>query len=85
MGPPMTSIASCSAWAYPKLGNGKLLLASRFNYLLSTKVTDSGFGHTKLTPSALVGNFAVQTKYKPIYPTSFASINTGLGFPNIMI
>ncbi|MCM4174112.1 TonB-dependent receptor [Arenibacter sp. TNZ] len=79
-GATMTSIAAFSMHTL-SLGQWEITAGSRFNTFIN-KVTDSALGTTKLTPSALVGNFAVQ---RSINQSSnvFASINTGFRAPNI--
>ncbi|MCK0145549.1 TonB-dependent receptor [Arenibacter sp. F26102] len=79
-GATMTSIAAFSMHTL-SLQQWEITAGGRFNTFIN-KVTDSALGTTKLTPSALVGNLAVQRSLNQS-SNIFASINTGFRAPNI--
>ncbi|MCM4152192.1 TonB-dependent receptor [Arenibacter sp. N53] len=79
-GATMTSIAAFSMHNI-SLQKWDITAGVRFNSFIN-KVTDSALGTTKLTPSALVGNLAVQRSLNQA-SNVFASINTGFRAPNI--
>ncbi len=79
-GATMTSIAAFSMHTL-RLDPWEITAGARFNTFIN-KVTDSDLGTTKLTPSALVGNMAVQRRINQS-SNVFASINTGFRAPNI--
>ena len=76
----MTSIAAFSMHTL-SMEQWDITAGVRFNSFIN-KVTDSALGTTKLTPSALVGNLAVQRKLTGS-SNVFASIYTGFRAPNI--
>ena len=79
-GATMTSMAAFSMHTL-SLDHWEITAGARFNTFIN-KVTDSALGTTKLTPSALVGNLALQRKLNAS-SNVFASINTGFRAPNI--
>ncbi|MBC8770008.1 TonB-dependent receptor [Arenibacter sp. BSSL-BM3] len=79
-GATMTSIAAFSMHNL-SLQKWDITAGARFNSFIN-KVTDSDLGTTKLTPSALVGNLAVQRSLNQS-SNVFGSINTGFRAPNI--
>lgn len=79
-GATMTSIAAFSMHNL-SLQKWDITAGARFNSFIN-KVTDSDLGTTKLTPSAIVGNLAVQRSLNQS-SNIFASINTGFRAPNI--
>ena len=79
-GATMTSIAAFSMHNI-SLQKWDITAGARFNSFIN-KVTDSALGATKLTPSALVGNLAVQRRLNET-SNIFASLNTGFRAPNI--
>lgn len=79
-GATMTSIAAFSMHTL-SMEQWDITAGLRFNTFIN-KVTDSVLGATKLTPSALVGNLAVQRRLNET-SNVFASINTGFRAPNI--
>lgn len=76
----MTSIAAFSMHTL-NMEQWDITAGLRFNTFIN-KVTDSVLGATKLTPSALVGNLAVQRRLNESSHV-FASVNTGFRAPNI--
>jgi len=79
-GATMTSIAAFSMHTFD-LQNWNISAGARFNtYII--KVKDEAVGMTKLTPTALVGNFAILRKLNKT-SNLFVSLNTGFRAPNI--
>jgi outer membrane cobalamin receptor len=79
-GSTMTSIAAFSMHTFD-LQNWTITAGARFNTFIN-KVRDETVGITKLTPSALVGNFALLRKLNKT-SNLFVSMNTGFRAPNI--
>lgn len=79
-GATMTSVAAFSMHTL-SMAQWEITAGLRFNTFVN-KVTDSVLGATKLTPSALVGNLAVQRRLNET-SNIFASLNTGFRAPNI--
>ena len=76
----MSSVAAFSMHTL-SMAQWEITAGLRFNTFVN-KVTDSVLGATKLTPSALVGNLAVQRRLNET-SNIFASLNTGFRAPNI--
>ncbi|MEZ4969759.1 MAG: TonB-dependent receptor [Flavobacteriaceae bacterium] len=79
-GATMTSIAAFSMHTF-NIKQWKITGGLRYNIFIN-QVADSVLGATQLTPSALVGNFAVQRRLNEV-SNIFASINSGFRAPNI--
>jgi hypothetical protein len=79
-GATMTSIAVFSMHTFD-LQSWNFTAGARYNTFIN-KVSDETVGMTKLTPAALVGNFAILRKLNKT-SNLFVSMNTGFRAPNI--